>query len=512
MTQKLATQKSWIRAAAALLLALPFAQGQAPASDPATELKNALQTVQKLADQVAAQEARLRELAAALAGRGPAGQNVARENVSAGADAGAGGPEATANLIPAVLTHAGIGAAKAATIRSLAQPPASEAKPAAAVEPAVAEAPAAEAARAESASLDTDAHDHMVQLPGGGPVLRIRGFTDFNFGGGSIANPLMFPIVANGCPPCGNPATPPHTGFQAGEFDLFMSSKLSDHLSFLAEMVFGADTTNLFGIDIERYQLTYRVNNYFTASAGRFHTAIGYYNTAYHHGNWFSTAEGRPIMYLFEDSGGVLPVHTVGVTFTGLVPKTESLGLHWVAEVGNGRASNPAAAEPSQNFYTDRNYKAFNLALYIKPMWAQGLQIGGSYFHDRLTPPGLAHVDQDIGSAYVVYFNSNWEFMNEAVLLSNRLLGAAFTYRSPMAYTQLARKFGRYRPYIRYQYLNDHVGDPVNILEGLYFGPSVGVRYDFSDYAAFKLQYNRLSKSTPLPAANGLNAQVAFTF
>ena len=179
-----------------------------------------------------------------------------------------------------------------------------------------------------------------MSIPGG-PVLNIRGFFDFNFGVGSIANPLVFPIIDDGCGTCGNPPTPPHTTFQAGEFDLFMTSKLSDHLSFLAEVVLGPDATNEFGLDIERYQLTYKANRYFSASAGRFHTSIGYYNTAYHHGNWFSTAEGRPIMYLFEDSGGILPVHMVGLSFTGAVPNTEKLGLHWVAEVGNGLSSNP---------------------------------------------------------------------------------------------------------------------------------------------------------------------------
>ena len=49
-------------------------------------------------------------------------------------------------------------------------------------------------------------------------------------------------------------------------------------------------------------------------------------------------------MYLFEDSGGVLPVHTVGVTMAGLIPQAGSLGLHWVAEIGNGRSSDPGAA------------------------------------------------------------------------------------------------------------------------------------------------------------------------
>jgi hypothetical protein len=195
---------------------------------------------------------------------------------------------------------------------------------------------------------------------------------------------------------------------------------------------------------------------------------------------------------------------------TGLIPQTGKLGLHWIAEVGNGRASNPFA-EPVQGFYSDRNYKAFNFAGYIKPEWVQGLQIGGSYYHDRLAPTGFPEVSQNIASAYVVYLTPTWEFLNEAVLLTNQLSGTSLTYRSPMAYTQISRKFGIYRPYFRYQYVNDRVGDPVNILQGLFYGPSVGIRVDYSEYAAFKLQYNRLWTNNPL-VANGLNAQIAFTF
>jgi hypothetical protein len=351
---------------------------------------------------------------------------------------------------------------------------------------------------------------HNMAIPNG-PILNLRGFLDFNFGAGSVANPLVYPIVSNGCGTCGNSPTPPHTAFQAGEFDLFMTSKLSDHLSFLGEVVLGSDTTNEFGVDIERYQLTYRANSYFSASAGRFHTSIGYYNTAYHHGNWFSTAEGRPIMYLFEDAGGVLPVHMVGVSFAGEVPRTERLGLHWAAEAGNGNSSTPSSEVPVQNFYSDRNYKATNLAAYIKPQVLPGLQIGGSWYHDGLSPVGLPELRQNIESAYVVYFNPDWEFLNEAVLLSNHLAGTPRPFRSPMAYTQLARKFGIYKPYFRYQYLSDNVKDPVNILHGTYYGPSIGVRIDFADYAAFKLQFNHLFQSSQM-AGNGLNAQLAFTF
>jgi hypothetical protein len=217
-------------------------------------------------------------------------------------------------------------------------------------------------------------------------------------------------------------------------------------------------------------------------------------------------------MYLFEDSGGILPVHMVGATFTGEVPHTEKLGLHWVAEMGNGLSSNSSAVEAVQNFYSDRNYKATNLAAYIRPSSAEGLQMGGSWYHDGLSPSGLPKVKQNIESAYLVYLTPQWEFLNEAVLLSNHLEGTAGPFRSPMAYTQLARKFGRiYKPYFRYQYVSDSLKDPVNLLKGTYYGPSVGVRVDFADYAAFKLQFNHLFQSSQL-AGNGLNAQLAFTF
>ena len=184
-----------------------------------------------------------------------------------------------------------------------------------------------------------------MTLPGGGPSLKIRAFGDVNLGLGSDANPLIFPLPQ-----------PVHNTFQLGEFDLFLSSRLSKHVSGISEIVIGSDPTNFWGLDIERLQITYKANPYFEISAGRYHTSIGYYNTAFHHGTWFQTATGRPFMYYFEDSGGLLPVHSVGVTTTGLVPHTGALELHWIAEVGNGRSSDPNG-QPFQNFLSDKNHK-----------------------------------------------------------------------------------------------------------------------------------------------------------
>ena len=454
-------------------------QAQAPTSDASPE------TTAQLLELLKAQDARLKELEAQVA-KLKAAQPATPSETPVAPPPAAGSAPVAATPVPAA-------------------EPAADAAAIATAAPAPQEPPVAQAA-------DVDMGGHSMSIPGG-PVIKFRGFFDFNFGVGSIANPLVFPIIDGGCGTCGNPVTIPHTTFQAGEFDLFLTSKLSERLNFLAEIVLGPDDTNVFGLDIERYQLTYKANRYFAATAGRFHTSIGYYNTAYHHGVWFSTAEGRPIMYLFEDSGGILPVHMVGVNVTGAVPHTGKLGLHYVAEVGNGLTSNTnnLAIESVQNFVSDRNAKATNFGAYIRPEMVPGLQIGGSWYHDRLYPTGEAGVTQNIESAYVVYLSPNWEFLNEAVLLSNNQDGTLSPFRSPMSYVQVARKFGIYKPYFRYQYVRDHLGDPLNLLQGTYYGPSVGLRIDFAEYAAFKLQYNHLYQSTRM-AGNGLNAQVAFTF
>jgi hypothetical protein len=152
-------------------------------------------------------------------------------------------------------------------------------------------------------------------------------------------------------------------------------------------------------------------------------------------------------MYLFEDSGGILPVHMVGVNVTGAVPHTGGLGLHYVAEVGNGLTSNTnnLAIESVQNFLSDRNAKATNVAAYIRPERVPGLQIGGSWYHDRFYPTREAGVTQNIESAYMVYLSPNSEFLNEAVMLSNNQDGTVEPFRSPMSYVQAARKFGIYK-------------------------------------------------------------------
>jgi hypothetical protein len=46
---------------------------------------------------------------------------------------------------------------------------------------------------------------------------------------------------------------------------------------------------------------------------------------------------------------------------------------------------------------------------------------------------------------------------------------------------------------------------------GLRHGPTAGLRFNFNEFAAFKLEYNRLQQRQ-LPEINGLRSQVTFAF
>ena len=108
--------------------------------------------------------------------------------------------------------------------------------------------------------------------------------------------------------------------FVLGQLDFFVTSQLAENLSVMSETVIEADDSNNFAIEIERLLLQWRLSDYFNVDLGRYHTAIGYYNTAYHHGTWFQTGTGRPAFLDFEDGGGLIPAHNVGLSLNGQIP------------------------------------------------------------------------------------------------------------------------------------------------------------------------------------------------
>jgi hypothetical protein len=305
--------------------------------------------------------------------------------------------------------------------------------------------------------------------------------------------------------------------FFIGTLDLFLTGALTDRVSVLGEVLFTPQLDNSIGVDVERLLLQYKANDYFNFTVGRYHSSIGYYNTAFHQGAWFQTTVDRPFMYAFDDSGGFLPLQEVGATVNGEIPSGR-LGLNYVLETGNGRA-HLLGSDPAQNFRDTNNGKSFNLALFSRPSWLPGLQAGFSIYHDNLTFSDSQNHSELISTAHLVYVNSNYEFLNEAMLVRHGSAGAATpgVFHTPGFYTQFSRRFGKYRPYFRYSYVNAGVAEPIygdpsdGPVVGRRNGASFGIRYELNDHAAFKLQYDRLAERG-VPNYSQLLTQFSFAF
>lgn len=189
-----------------------------------------------------------------------------------------------------------------------------------------------------------------------------------------------------------------------------------------------------------------------------------------------------------------------------------NLGLHYVAEIGNGRESrSPLENEPVQNEISDQNGKAFNIELFTRPEAWQGFQTGVSFYHDRLTPSGSPKIAESILAAHAVLIRPKYEWLSEALLDRHAETGTPYVFNTPGFYSQVSRQINSYRPYFRYEYLNVPPNEPVFPDVALRHGPIGGIRYDPNESVALKFEYQYTFLRNQ-PGVHGLTGQVGFTF
>ena len=102
--------------------------------------------------------------------------------------------------------------------------------------------------------------------------------------------------------------------FTLGEQDLFITSDLTDNISFLGESVFkySATSSTKIAFGLERAILKYIYKGNHNIQIGRFHTPMNYWNDSYHHGRVFFPTVGRPESF----NEHLIPIHTVGIMAT----------------------------------------------------------------------------------------------------------------------------------------------------------------------------------------------------
>jgi hypothetical protein len=329
-----------------------------------------------------------------------------------------------------------------------------------------------------------------------------RGFGEFNY---KVLDQRQPELGTDGFVPgsAGN--------FYTGDFDLFVSARLSDKASVLAEIAFGELDHQTFNVDLERFLVHYEFSDHLKMSFGRYQTGISYYNTEFRSAKFMLTTADRPLIAQFADEGGLLPTQAVGVSITGLVPSGK-LGLNYLFEYGSSDTIRPEI-NGSGRIDDENNGNHLNIGFFARPDAFPGLQVGGSFYHDKISGSSLAssvRIGQTIVNAHVVYVAHGVEFLNEGFLIRHSIEQGGAVYNMPAFYSQISRRFAHLRPFFRYQYAN---ANPNSIFEDvdLRYGPSLGARYDFTDSIAFKAQLDHTVRKG-LPDLNGLQLQVVFAF
>jgi hypothetical protein len=336
------------------------------------------------------------------------------------------------------------------------------------------------------------------------PALHFRGFGDVDF--------------------AGTDAKGTKSGFNMGQLILHMSSPLSEKVSVFGETSFTAQagpTATAYNVDVERLLIRYDYNDFFKLSFGRYHTPINYWNTAFHHGLWLQTTIARPEMIRF--GGRFLPVHFIGMQAEGNIP-SGPFGLGYNAGLGNGRSGNTARGGDSGDV---NNNRAWVVNLFARPAALNGLQVGGAVYGDLITvSPALTGNPQFrelITSASVLWTKETPEFLAEFAHVRHRNTLTQQEFNNNAAYVQVAYRLPgearKWKPYYRFEWSNINPSDPLftTISQPAptvtdLTGSTVGVRYDISNFAAFKAEYRHTARRATDPVVNGFFLQTCFTF
>ncbi len=300
--------------------------------------------------------------------------------------------------------------------------------------------------------------------------------------------------------------------FGLGEQDLFITSDLSDRLSFLGETVFrfNLESETQFSVSIERIILKYNYKGNHNILIGKHHTPINYWNDTYHHGRVFFPTIGRPLIF----SSALFPLHTTGLSFQGL--NLGALKFGYDLMVGNGIGSTDVLD-------LDKG-KSVTAAVHIKPRDA--LRIGLSYYYDRIPggvelhnhsggPPMVSsRLDEQLITLSVANFGEKFELLAESTLALTRS-DSTGSQRALMSYAYLGYKVtDKVTPYVRVDNLSnyDHVHEQSNVQSlGNTVAYLAGLRYQINYLATAKLEFQR-QVTGKQPAVSVITTQFAIGF
>lgn len=291
--------------------------------------------------------------------------------------------------------------------------------------------------------------------------------------------------------------------FGFDEQDLFITSVISNKVSFLGESVFKFNPLSAtdFSVSIERLIIYYNLKGNNNLVLGKVHTPINYWNDTYHHGRVFYPTIERPLLF----SADIIPLHTVGAGFKGY--DLGNLKFGYDLFVGNGLGS---------DFVLDNDkYKSVTAAVHITPV--DKLRLGISWYNDVISKGTNVEgkiinwkVNQNLFTASVSRFGKKFEILVESTA------GINHTDTTGSKTTLASYLYAGYKvkdkliPYIRIDNLHYQTGE-------IYYNKNnttsvvAGIRYEINYLAVVKLEY-QYRHSELLNRTNTVTAQFAVGF
>ena len=300
-------------------------------------------------------------------------------------------------------------------------------------------------------------------------------------------------------------------GFRMGQMVGHVIADLTDRFTFFGEVsLTGKKENDGYSVEVERALVRYDFADEFKISVGRFHTPIGYWNAAFHHGSWLQTSVARPEMIKFGSR--FIPTHFVGVIAEGGLPSS-SLGLGYKVGIGNGRAENIARAGDAGDI---NDHRAWVARVQSRPISIVGLEIGATFYSDQLLAPDLTDTRERIYAVHAAFDRDAPEILAEyAHVTHDPVSGSGSFPGSDGWYVQFGyRLWGALRsvkPYVRVEQViipeNEEIFAPLNLN---YDGVVVGIRYDPGVFLALRLEYRRETFEGLAEATNSLYTQASF--
>ncbi|HEX4857371.1 MAG TPA: hypothetical protein VFV17_00040 [Usitatibacteraceae bacterium] len=289
-------------------------------------------------------------------------------------------------------------------------------------------------------------------------------------------------------------------GFGGGTLDFYLTPELGNGFKSLAELVVERSDDGGTAIDLERVQVGYAFSDAATLWIGRVHSPFGYWNTAFHHGQQIAPSIQRPRFIDFEDKGGIIPAHLVGLWLTGQVPAGAGK-FSYDLIVANAPRLVDGVLDPNNFESTSRSWASLANAGYRFGGAASNLKVGAHFLGFRAEDDGVnpllnraARTQVKMAGVYAVFEGDRLNVIGETYHFRNRAAGGGTRHGSSMGFLHAGYDLGWLTPYARYERARIDQGD--DYFAGQASGQSyrrglIGLRFETTANSALKFEVNR---------------------